>query len=63
MNLVDFDAWKTVYMKFSLIMEWFHEYRGVRVLFVLDGGEFSDDYRTLFWKCLHALLVSAMGTT
>ena len=61
-DLMDLDAWNLSLVRFSLIMECFHEYVGVRVLFVLGGGEFSDDYRALFWKCLHALLPSAMGT-
>ena len=61
MDRVDLDTWKMGFVRFSLITECFYEYVGVRVVFVLGGGEFSDDYRTLFRKCLHALLASAMG--
>ena len=49
-------------LRFSLIMELFYEYMGVRLLFVLSGGEFSDDYRTLSRTCVDVLLASAMGT-
>ena len=59
-DLMDLDTWEMGLVRFSLIMEWFHEYMGVRLLFVLGDGEFSDDYRTFFRKCLHALLASAM---
>ena len=61
MNLVGLDACEMCVVKCNLIMECFHERVGTRFLFVLGGGEFSDDYRILFRKCLPFVSASAMG--